>query len=252
MILKSGVTPELVQRAQVWLYLLSYPVDNLEGNFNSAFQDNILHYQTVNNLPVTSHITPEWFIDLEHDAITAVLKGIEKQNPSLSEVELQSELIQALQARLPDSIVISKLINASNILNASNNKVLFEITPKNAGQVPYEMLLELNFLEPTKKSEATPPVLPQTHLTHFFNFSANEIKKLTANPRSAKTLTLQSWLKIAGFFPSPSLLMDKEVQTHVRQLAISKSLLAKNPMVFPMLSGKLHSKRSSDNLFNNS
>lgn len=213
--IKSGVTPELVQRAQVWLYLLSYPVDNLEGNFNSAFQDNILHYQTVNNLPVTSHITPEWFIDLEHDAITSVLKEIEKQNPSLSEVALQAELIQSLQARLPDSIVISQLINAGNILNASNNKVLFEITPKNAGQVPYEMLLELNFLEPTKKSTATSSVLPQTHLTHFFNFSANEIKKLTANPRSAKTLTLQSWLKIAGFFPSP-LIIDGQRGANTR------------------------------------
>src|SRR5699024_2812219 len=79
----SGMTPALIQRAQIWLFLLNYPVDNLEGNFTRAFQDNILQYQTDNDLAQIPQITPEWFIVLEHDAIASLLTEIEKTQPSL-------------------------------------------------------------------------------------------------------------------------------------------------------------------------
>lgn len=52
--------------------------------------------------------------------------------------------------------------------------------------------------------ETAPTAIPaQNHasLQHYFTLNEAEIRKLTENPRSPKTLTLQTWLKVAGFFP---------------------------------------------------
>lgn len=198
--IQSGVTPALVQRAQIWLFLLNYPVDNLEGNFTPAFQENILNYQTQNDLITIPRITPEWFIDLEHDAIATLLQEIEKVNPTLSKSDLQSELIKVLQDRLPESVELNKLISESNILNATRDKLLFEINPQDPQQAPYETLLELDFLQDSPQSQ--PLSLPDSLVT-FFDFNRDDIQKITHNPRSQKTLTLQTWLRIAGYFPPP-------------------------------------------------
>ncbi|UNM96121.1 peptidoglycan-binding protein [Ignatzschineria rhizosphaerae] len=199
--IQSGVTPALIQRAQIWLFLLNYPVDNLEGNFTRAFQEDILNYQRKNNLTEIAQITPEWFIDLEHDAITSLLTDIEKANPTLSEAALQLELINTLQERLPSSVELNQLLTTNNILNATNHKVLFEIIPQDQKQTPYEMLLELDFLDKTPQNTEL-KALPESLMT-YFDFTADEIQNITKNPRSQKTLTLQTWLRIAGYFPPP-------------------------------------------------
>lgn len=178
--IQSGVTPALIQRAQIWLFLLNYPVDNLEGNFTRAFQEDILNYQRKNNLPEIAQITPEWFIDLEHDAITSLLTDIEKANPTLSEARLQLELINTLQERLPSSVKLNQLLTTNNILNATNHKVLFEITPQDQKQTPYEMLLELDFLDKTPQNTEL-KALPESLMT-YFDFTADEIQNITKNP----------------------------------------------------------------------
>ena len=199
--IETGVDSAIVQRAQIWLYILNYPVDNLEGNFTPAFQEDILNYQIKNQLAPIPVITPEWFIDLEHDAMTLLLKDIEKEHPSLSDSELQQALLRSIQEHLPASVNLELLANNRYHLNANNQKVLFAITPQNSDQRPYESLIELDFLKDLT-IEAMDQELSETLLT-YFSFTPEEIQALTSNPRSPKTLTLQTWLRIAGYFPPP-------------------------------------------------
>lgn len=199
--IETGVNSAIVQRAQIWLYILNYPVDNLEGNFTPAFQEDILNYQIKNQLTPIPVITPEWFIDLEHDAITLLLKDIEKEYPSLSDAELQQALLTSIQNHLPASVNLELLSDNRYYLNANNQKVLFAITPQNSEQKPYESLIELDFLRDLA-IETIDQELSETLLT-YFSFTQEEIQALTNNPRSPKTLTLQTWLRIAGYFPPP-------------------------------------------------
>ncbi len=197
----SGMTPALIQRAQIWLFLLNYPVDNLEGNFTRAFQDNILQYQTDNDLAQIPQITPEWFIVLEHDAIASLLTEIEKTQPSLSEAELQTVLLNSITERLPNSVTLNTVINRDNILNATQNKLLFTIESQAANPSAYDTVLAIDFLKQTPDKDSTIE-FPKT-LEIYFDESSEDIQKITGNPRSQKTLTLQTWLRIAGYFPPP-------------------------------------------------
>ncbi len=199
--IQSGVTPALIQRAQIWLFLLNYPVDNLEGNFTRAFQENILQYQAQNDLAQIPQMTPEWFIMLEHDAIAALLTDIEKENPSLSETELQSALIKTLEARLPNRVTFDSVIAPENILNATQNKLRFTLESQTNHPSTYDTILAVDFFNQAPAENAVIDI-PQS-LAIYFDESGDDIQKITSNPRSQKTLTLQTWLRIAGFFPPP-------------------------------------------------
>src|SRR5699024_7391984 len=178
-----------------------YPVDNLEGNFTRAFQDNILQYQTDNDLAQIPQITPEWFIVLEHDAIASLLTEIEKTQPSLSEAELQTALLNSITERLPNSVTLNTVNNSENNLNATQNKLLYTIESQAANQSAYDTVLAIDFLKQTPDKDSTIE-FPNT-LEIYFDASSEDIQKITGNPRSQKTLTLQTWLRIAGYFPPP-------------------------------------------------
>lgn len=61
---------------------------------------------------------------------------------------------------------------------------------------PAYLLAAPEEMEPPKAATTNTP-----QLYHYFDLSGERIGELTDNPRSPKTLTLQSWLKVADFFP---------------------------------------------------
>ncbi len=218
----SGVTPEVIQRAQIWLYLLDYPIDNLDGKMSEAFKAHIVDYQKKNNLPIIADITPEWFIDLEQRAISTLLDEVNKENPNLSDIELQAALIKKLRDKLPANINVAELITIDTLLPATNNKVIFKITPQKTGENPYELMLDLSYLnqDSVTPTQASVTVTETTNpLISLFDLSENEIQKLINSARSSKTLTLQTWLKVAGFFPDP-LVIDGQAGGNTRSAII--------------------------------
>ncbi len=202
----TGVTPEVIQRAQIWLYLLNYPIDNLDGQMSEAFKANIIDYQKKNNLPIIADIAPEWFIDLEQRAISTLLDEVNRENPNLSDIELQAALVKKLREKLPTNVNVADLITLNTLLPATNNKVIFKITPQKAGENPYELMLDLSYLNKTTTTDDVATISTTTidnPLIVLFDLSEEKIQKLVNSPRSPKTLTLQTWLKVAGFFPEP-------------------------------------------------
>ncbi|WP_026879130.1 peptidoglycan-binding protein [Ignatzschineria larvae DSM 13226] len=218
----TGVTPEVIQRAQVWLYLLDYPIDNLDGKMSEAFKAHIVDYQKKNNLPIIADIVPEWFIDLEQRAINTLLDEVNKENPNLSDIELQAALVKKLREKLPANVNVADLITLDTLLPATNNKVIFKITPQKTEENPYELMLDLSYLNKTPTTNRTETVSAteiSNPLISLFDLSENEIQKLISSARSAKTLTLQTWLKVAGFFPEP-LVIDGQAGGNTRSAII--------------------------------
>lgn len=197
----SGVESKLVQQAQVWLYLLKYPVDNLEGHVTEAFQNDIAYYQTQEKLPHINAITPEWLIPLERKALQPLIESIKKENPKITEEALISRLNEVIVEKLPSSakLLQSPFVTATMLKNIEAGTITFTLDQAGSSATA----LPLTFLTPAEELNNTPP-FPGRQLQLFFDFTPDEITSLLKQKGGrSKIFTLQTWLRMAGYFPLP-------------------------------------------------
>lgn len=203
--IQSGVESKLVQQTQVWLYLLKYPVDNLEGKITPAFQNDIAYYQEKQSLPLINAITPEWFIPLERKALQPLIDSLKKENPNIAEAELLTLLNQRIEERLPSSakLLQTPFVTATMLKNIEAGTISFQLPKGKVAETGATTTLPLSFLTKAEKLNNTPP-FPGRKLQLFFDFNNDEIETLLKQRGSrSKIFTLQTWLRMAGYFPLP-------------------------------------------------
>ena len=203
--IQSGVESKLVQQAQVWLYLLKYPVDNLEGEMTATFQNDIAYYQEKQNLPPINAITPEWFIPLERKALQPLIDSLKKENPNITEEALLTALNKMIEERLPSSakLLQTPFVTATMLKNIESGTISFQLPKEGVAATVATTTLPLSFLTKAEELNNTPP-FPGRKLQLFFDFNSDEIEALLNQRGSrSKIFTLQTWLRMAGYFPLP-------------------------------------------------
>lgn len=211
--LTSGVDKALVRRVQLWFYLLNVPVDNTLGIYNEPFRENILNFQRTRGLSENHYITPDWFEELEIEAIYTLqsrLIDLGYQIP-LTGI-LDSATISLLQQLNDDPT--APLISASLIKNlrASDQAIdrpHLAYLISNRGelveeeeQITQSQATEQEDLQQTSSPKVEEPSTTEgEQITLPFNLTRDEIDQILINARSGNVLTIQTWLKLMGFFP---------------------------------------------------
>jgi|GEM_PF-3537993 len=235
---RSGVNTALIQKMQHWLNLLDYPVDNFAGVFNPSIQQSVIAYKSAKNFEASNRITPDWFEGLEEEAIKEAQRLLNSMGEDLKlSGLLDRDTVAALDnfagayQNIPQmNYATFRLLKetAQGLMKERGSETLeveieeeYDLPPEDLqlGAVSDADLVEAADASLTQKAQAEarlskngnlpPDEVSIRYLNHTTNekldpetqtLVLNKIDAVVNNAPSNKILTIQTWLKIIGFF----------------------------------------------------
>lgn len=190
----SGVNAELLMQSQYFLYMLGFPIDNLIGLLSPQTEISLSQYANQHNQPLSLtnspyRLTPSLYRALKTEALKQAQTLLNNKTP----IKITGELDKETEASLIQQIILDNQ-------SATLYERLYLLRYNDEQHQKEQKIVE------EKRKEELEKEISKT----YFTFSLEEKEQLLAQiaaletaASSTKTLTLQTWLKIIGFYPHP-------------------------------------------------
>lgn len=190
----SGVNAELLMQSQYFLYLIDLPVDNFIGLLTPQTESSLSQYADQQNQSLSFkgspyRLTPSLYTSLKTEALKEAQTLLNKK----ASIKITGEFDKETETALLNQITVNNqpLSLYERLYLLKDQDKQHQLAQKEAEE---------------KRQEEEEKELSTTYSTLSLEAKEELLAQIAALENSAistKTLTLQTWLKIIGFYPHP-------------------------------------------------